>query len=345
MFQSLRGYCRRRTIETRKPAYFRPARVFGYHVATILRSSVGIVVLCLEFRLGPAIRSVGLAAMLIFAVVAFAQDLSQSAPQPAGPPAATVPGPNPAPRDDTITLKTVTHYVVLDVVAKNKQGRPLLDLKQNDFKVFERVAWGAKLPQTISGFRLVDKTKPQPKPASPENLIHRAAGAYSNVMAVREPDDPLTVLLFDGMNTNLFAPDTRRALLKMVDSTDIDVPVSVFYLGNNLRMLQDFDSDAKRLRATVHGLLSTGPYHQLRFATVQGPSPAMQQQLGVTFDSSSPLYSIDENRLTNDRIRMTLEALPLFSLHFIVSPGHIKLVRIFHSLQARIMNHFDVSDS
>jgi len=283
--------------------------------------------------------------MLIFAVMAFAQDSSQPAPQPAGPQAATLPTPNPAPRDDTITLKTVTHYVVLDVVAKNKQGRPLLDLTQNDFKVFERVGWGTKLPQTISGFRLVDKTKPQPKPASPENLIHRAAGAYSNVMAVREPDDPLTVLLFDGLNTNLFAPDTRRALLKMVDSTDIDVPVSVFYLGNNLRMLQDFDSDAKRLRATVHGLLSTGPYHQLRFATVQGPSPAMQQQLGVTFDSSSPLYSVDENRLTNDRIRMTLDALRTLARHLEGYPGRKKLVWISDSFPASIMDPYGLSDS
>lgn len=282
--------------------------------------------------------------MLTLALMAFAQDSSQSAPQPTGPPAALLPGANPDPRDDTVTLRSVTHYVVLDVVAKNKQGRPLLDLTRNDFKVFERVGWGAKLPQTISGFRLVDKTQPQLKPASPENLIHPAAGAYSNVMAVREPDDPLTVLLFDGLNTDLFAPDTRRNLLKMVDSTDFNVPVSVFYLGNNLRMLQDFDSDAKRLRVTLHALLSTGPYHELRFATVQGPSPAMQQQLGVTSGSSSPLYSVDEARLTNDRVRMTLDALRTLARHLAGYPGRKKLVWISDSFPASIMDPYGLSD-
>lgn len=299
------------------------------------------MVLRLELRRNPVIRSVGVSALLVLATMAFAQNSSQSAPPPAAPPARM----NPASPSDIITLKSVTHYVVLDVVAKNKQGRPLLDLTQNDFKIFERTGWGAKLPQTISAFRLVDKNRPQQKPASLENLIHLTPGAYSNIMAVREPEDPLTVLLFDGLNTDLFAPDTRRNVLKMVDSTGLNVPVSVFYLSNNLRMLQDFDSDAKRLRSTLRGVLNAGPYHELRFATVQGPSTAMQQQLGVASGSSSLLYSVDEARLTTDRVRMTLDALRTLARHLAGYPGRKKLVWISDSFPSSIMDPYGLSDS
>lgn len=303
------------------------------------------VVVRLRLRLKATIGGFRLSGLLILWVIALTQDPSRSAAQSAAPSAARAPSSPSEGRDETLTLKTTTHYVVLDILAKNKQGRPLLDLTQNDFQIFERVGWGAKLPETISAFRLVDKSKPQPKPVGLENLIHPAPGSYSNVMAVREPDDPLTVLLLDGVNTNLFAPDTRRNVLKMVDSTDLKVPVSVFYLGNNLRMLQDFDSDAKRLRSTVHGLLNTGPYHELRFDTV-GPSPAMQQQLGVAASGPSSLfYSVDEARLTTDRVRMTLDALRTLARHLAGYPGRKKLVWISDSFPASIMDPYGLSDS
>ena len=308
-----------------------------------------------------ALRSFCLAGTLGLAVIpsGIGQDSNPAVnSQPAG---GQIPPPSTSPSDHgnetSIAFKAVTHYVVLDVIAKDKQGHPVLNLTANDFQVFERVGWAAKMPETIAAFRLIDKTKPHEKPPSIENLVHIPRGAYSNLRAVREPDNPLTVLLLDNLNTDLFARDTRRDVLRMVDSSDLNAPVSVFYLSNNLRMLQEFDSDAKHLRSTVHNLLNAGPFRELRtntvqgpplatqqplaqqaqLAVVQGPSTEMQQQLGIASGPSLLLYAVDEARLTEDRVRMTMDALRTLARYLAGYPGRKKLIWVSEAFPFSVM--------
>jgi VWFA-related protein len=302
-----------------------------------------------QFRLQTALRCLGLSGILVLAGITSV--IAQKSNQTVNPPAAVSPSAPPASPSDrnnqpSVTFKAVTRQVVLDVVAKDKQGHPVLNLTANDFQVFERVGWAAKTPETITAFRLVDKTKPREKPPSIQNLVNVPNGAYSNLAAVREPDDPLTVLLLDNLNADLFARDTRRDVLKMVDSTDLNVPVSVFYLSNNLRMLQDFDSNAKQLRSTVHQLLSAGPFRDLQFTAVQGPSLAMQQQLGVASGPSALPYAVDEARVTEDRVRMTMDALRTLARYLAGYPGRKKLIWVSEAFPFSIMpDPSDQSDS
>jgi len=304
------------------------------------------------------------AALLVAAVSsAIAQDSRQAAN--AQTPSLAVSAQADQNNKPSVTFKAVTHHVVVDVVAKDKQGHPVRDLTAKDFQVSERVGWAGKVPETIAAFRLVDKTQPHAAPPSIQELVRTPAGSYSNIAAVREPDDPLTLLLLDDLNSDLFARDTRRDLLKMVDSVNFNVPVSVLFLGNTLNVLQDFDSDPKQLRSTVHKLMNIGPFGPLHFTTAQAPSagtqkqlsqqlkftplgisPAMQQQLGVVSSPSSLPFEEDTARLTDDRVFMTLDALRAIARHLAGYPGRKKLVWVSDSFPFSVLpDPSDQSDS
>src|SRR6185312_2153536 len=61
---------------------------------------------------------------------------------------------------DAPTIKTRTQIVLLDVVATDKAGHPVTDLKREDFTVFEQ---GKQ--QQVASFNMVDTLKHTPPPA------------------------------------------------------------------------------------------------------------------------------------------------------------------------------------
>ena len=299
--------------------------------------------------------------VLIALCAAPAQDTTQ-APQP-NPPASPA-APSDQSRPASVTLKTTIHHVVLQVIAKDKQDRPVRDLTEKDFEISEKVGWTGKSREKIASFRLVDKTAPRQSPP-PQDLVRIPAGSYSNLMAVREPEAPLTVLLLDALNTDWAAPDIRQEIRKTVDSVKFDVPVSVMLLNNNLQMLQDFNSDAKLLHTTVNKFLKAGPFlyrqptvqgpsaaslthmdQQLaalkQLGPIPGPSTAMQQQLGVAFNPAALPAAVDAERVTNDRVQMTVDALRAIARHLAGYPGRKKLVWISSSFPFSVM--MDPSD-
>src|SRR5690349_17994705 len=59
-----------------------------------------------------------------------------------------------APAQAPNTIKSTAEEVVLDVIARDKKGRPIKDLAAEDLKVLDNGQ-----PQTIRGFRLVEGTE------------------------------------------------------------------------------------------------------------------------------------------------------------------------------------------
>ena len=260
---------------------------------------------------------------------ALAQNDGNSVPSQT-PPAPSSAAPQTEPE---VLLKTVTHHVIVDVVAKDKHGRPVRDLTQKDFEIFERVGWIGKTPEKIAAFRLVDMTAPQSS-SPPGQLVTVPSGAYSNLVAVRDPKTPLTVVLLDELNTNLFDPDIRKQVLDMADSLRqnvTNVPMAVLVLSNNLSMLQDFTTDAGEVRSAIRKLMSSGPYRDYQFTSRDGPSPELQQQFGVAVDPRAlpPIRNWDrlsDNNNQELRIQMTLDALRALARHLAGYPGRKKLV-------------------
>jgi len=133
-----------------------------------------------------------------------------------------------------------TQLVVLDVVARDKKGQTVRDLRPEEFEVFEDGA-----PRPIKAFRFVA--------AAPAPLAAAATGAAAPAPPPPEsiPNPTLITLVFDALDSEgrLFARQAALELLTLEERPD--VVLSVFVVGHRLRLLQQFTNDRTALRAAV----------------------------------------------------------------------------------------------
>jgi VWFA-related protein len=134
-------------------------------------------------------------------------------------------------------FRVETEVVVLDVVVRDRKGRTVRDLRPEEVEVYED---GVK--QAVASFRLLDAAAP-------------ASAAEAPVRQAEAPDEGryvnLVSLVFDQLG-----PDGRRLarqaaldLLKLEDRPDLYM--SVFQVGESLRLLQQFTKDREPLREAV----------------------------------------------------------------------------------------------
>jgi len=158
--------------------------------------------------------------------------------------------PPPAPAQATPEFRTGTAVVLLDVIARDKKGRPVRDLKAEELQVFEN-----DQRCEIRSFRLVE---------SEGTLEPAAAGALSAAVARVEPAAPagapapgqraplnLVALVFDRMSLedNRLAAKAARDFVER--GMDARTEVAVFAIGARLAVAQPFTADKEALLAAV----------------------------------------------------------------------------------------------
>ena len=146
--------------------------------------------------------------------------------------------------DDDDVIKVTSNLVSLDVIVKDKKGKPLTDLKPEDFTVSENgvpqkieffdstLTSGSEASQPTNG---ADAT-PQPQPRAPNGLPR-------NIIA----------LVLDGQSTE--GANLKHVLEGMVKYireriSDSD-SVALFSISGGLKLLQPFTHDKARLIAAV----------------------------------------------------------------------------------------------
>jgi VWFA-related protein len=148
----------------------------------------------------------------------------------------------PAPQDET-KLRIGTAEVVLDVVVRDKKGRPVRDLSSADFEIFED-----GIRQNTESFRLVvHESVKNTKPGS-----DTGASSQQTAKAPSARTDPsLIALVFDRLT-----PDARglarRAALAYAD--EVLMPndfAGVFSIDLQLRTLQSYTDNPKLVRQAV----------------------------------------------------------------------------------------------
>jgi VWFA-related protein len=147
-------------------------------------------------------------------------------------PPAQAPPPTPA---ATPVFASGAQLVVLDVIARDKKGRTVDDLRPDEIDVLEEGR-----PRAIVSFRFVDRT-PGVAPRVPAAAAPGATASAPAPAAIRNPT--LVTLLFDALDGEgrLFA---RRAALELLRTEDRpDLVFSVFVIGNRLQLLQQFTTD------------------------------------------------------------------------------------------------------
>jgi len=131
-----------------------------------------------------------------------------------------------------------TQAVVLDVVAHDKKGRTVRDLRPEDFEIVEEGA-----PKTITRFRFVESAAPPP-PAG-------AAALPAAPLPSASPNPALVTLVFDSLDEQ-GRPFARNAALELLKSADRpDLLFSVFSIGYRLHLLQQFTRDREAVARAV----------------------------------------------------------------------------------------------
>jgi VWFA-related protein len=155
--------------------------------------------------------------------------------------------------DDDDVIKVTSNLVSLDVIVKDKKGKPLTDLKPEDYTVSEN-----GVPQKIeffdstltSGVESVQPTNgadstPQPQPRAPNGLPR-------NIIA----------LVLDGQSTEVAnLKHVREGMVKYIRERISDSDsVALFSISGGLQLRQPFTHDKARLVAAVEKAydISTG---------------------------------------------------------------------------------------
>jgi VWFA-related protein len=158
------------------------------------------------------------------------------------------PPPPPAPQQNQSTplqparpsMRVTRQMIQVDVVAKDKDGKPVAGLKQSDFKIFDegkaqQIAWFSMETKESRTQEAQLRTLP---PNTFTNLIEQKAGVPGNV----------TIILLDYENTRqqdiMFA---RQQLIKLLHQMQPNDRVALYALAGRLYVLHDFTSDMASL--------------------------------------------------------------------------------------------------
>src|SRR5690349_16507566 len=138
-------------------------------------------------------------------------------------------------------LRVSTHLVLLDVIAMDKNGKPVTDLKKEDFKVEE-----SGHSQTITSFSFEQPAEALERPQAPQ-------GIFTNRPAYHLPDRNATILLIDGLNSPFANQAFARTQLMKYAASQVapDRPLAVYSLGNKLYEIQSFTTDPTLIQQAI----------------------------------------------------------------------------------------------
>jgi VWFA-related protein len=251
----------------------------------------------------------------------------RAAPQSQAPPP---PAKTQAPADDAATqasrpaLRVVQQMVQVDIIAKDQNGKPIQNLKQSDFTVYDN---GRK--QDISFFSMeTDQTRNLPRP-------QLTPGTYSNLIEQKEgvPGN-LTILLLDFLNTKhsdiTFA---KEKVLKLLHDMKPDDRVAVYVLSGRLYVLHDFTSDMTALSQSVKG------YNTVDSADVANSTfkPVWTGAKDVADDEFFNQASQNMSDFANiDRASTTTNVFEIIAQHMTRLPGRKNLIWVSGSFPISI---------
>jgi VWFA-related protein len=159
----------------------------------------------------------------------------------------------PAQQTKAQTFSAGATAVLVDVVVRDKHGRPMLDLTKDDFDLFED---GAR--QTIGSFSVVEQAggigikvgRRVSAPAATSGTGPRSSPADPVVPAER----PTVAILFDALKPDALELAQKAALAYLPMNGDVDARVGVFASDPGLRVLQPYTDNVSLARRAVYSL-------------------------------------------------------------------------------------------
>jgi VWFA-related protein len=168
-----------------------------------------------------------------------AQNTSPAPSQP-GAQQATAPSTSPGQEDPTLIVRQTVRRVIVDVMVRDANGKPVHGLTSSDFSITED-----KEPQRVLSFDVYDFDKPSISrgpnaPPLPPNV-------FENIPKVPERG-PLYVMLLDLVNTEMADQMmARQQVLKFIKSKSAGTRFAAFVTTDKLYLVQGFTGDNDEL--------------------------------------------------------------------------------------------------
>jgi len=212
------------------------------------------------------------------------------------------------------TIRLTTRLVEVDLVAVDKSGEPVRDLTRDDFVLQEEGK-----PQPIRIFSVVSSTDtPAPKPLP--------RYTFSNRTEHKAGPPAVTIILFDALNTRFTdRVYAREQVLKVVQNLHVNDRVALYGLGNELRLLQDFTTDAAPLRAA---LVAYQGVDSREARTTEAGDPMGNTGTRALDDWLRDMTQVAREVYLYQRTERTLGALETLAQHVAGLPGRKNLVWI-----------------
>jgi VWFA-related protein len=170
-----------------------------------------------------------------------------------GVPAAVTQAPAQQPKTETFSAGATA--VLVDVVVRDKRGRPVLDLVKDDFDLFED-----RVRQTIGSFSVVEQAGgigvKVGRRVSAASSGTESGGAATSAPGVPQ-DKPTVAIVFDALKPSSLELAQRAALQYLPMNGEVDARVGVFAVDPGLRVLQGYTENLPLARKALFSLTAT----------------------------------------------------------------------------------------
>ena len=232
--------------------------------------------------------------------------------------------------------------VLVDAVVTDGSGKPVADLKADDFKILENGK-----PQAIRGFGARSPELLQQHAASLPPARSLPPGLFTNITDFHPEYGPLTVILIDSLNTpNLDQVYMREALIKYLQSMGPRQNVAIYTLGAHLGLIQNLNADPQILQEALKRIAADPSWkkkQQMKPAAAPNDQDSRARALaadllgaGVIYDrerqidlmqsSVQEFFPDQAARQLDDRVKFTLNALEQIARNVAGYPGRKNLI-------------------
>jgi VWFA-related protein len=236
-----------------------------------------------------------------------------------------------------LTLRINARLVDVNVVALDKKGHPITNLKPEDFEVYDN---GVK--QEVRSFAQTDSDLQTPAPAA-EPTAAPAPAEFSNHSAealARKTEGNTVVLLVDGSNLsfNDFA-DARQQMVHFLQTLPSGERVALYTMQYHAyKVLHEATTDHAALAAMLARWMPTAQdmanaqneeqRNRQQFETVHSPEDLLSVNGNYTMDSGAQTEALDPKmrELGSRPVPNALDLLVSVAHHLGALPGHKNLV-------------------
>ena len=249
-------------------------------------------------------------------------------PAPAAPHEPAVPATNPP-----VTLRSTVTLVQVDVIAKDEKGRPVEDLKKEEFEITDNGR-----PQRIATFAMEKVTRSSTAAAPPQQPPNVFSNEVAGTGAAR---GGYVAILMDWFNTGIGNTQrSRQYVLKVLRSMDPNGKVALYSLDREgLHLVNEFGSSQADIVKSLGSLAgSASPCRAMQLTEFYFPgersSPYARHAETLCDDPLMPIQQAPV--FLRARIRETQEALQLIAEHLQGVPGRKSLIWISSGVPAYI---------